>query len=325
MERVFGEMSSGFQPAGPLAILFFVLAVLFVILFFAGVQMYRRRGALMRRRRFSLKAFSDRIRELNLPKKELFLLESMSVFLTRPPENRHLLVTRQETFDECARKLIQIHPEYETELMTLRVRLGFRDHPLGGVIHTTAEIPIGTILEDETGKKMFEVLEIGSGGIVARDLQTGAGEGAALSLRFHREEGRYDFHSALLHKKDENVLLRHALRVSHVEGRGYHRVPISLPVKIDRIQGRSVDLSGGGGCIRVPAAYCGDFVSGLEYPLQIEVEEGNRIELKVRITGSEQPDLLHFTISSIREGMRDRLIHRLNSEARRIGEIHTAT
>lgn len=318
IDQMFREMSGGFAPASLPEIILFAALILLLVLAAVIPYFYFQKKSRQNRRLLADSSFSRHVREQNLLPAESNLLKALAVRLPSPEISKHLLLQRREIFEHCAELLEQEKPGYRMELLALRIRLGFAGHPLGGILRTTADLPIGVCLESEGGIPLFRIVEIRPALLMADLLLPALRSGRTMNVIVRRPEGKYLFQTSLLRRyAGELVGLSHSPFVHRIQVRRHYRYPVALPVRLGSVESHSVNISGGGACLRLPDRLRARMHAGKIYPLHLELPGARSIEGRARIVRDDESEFVHIHFADLREGTRDRLIHHLRDEERK--------
>ncbi len=311
MDGFFQNLSSGsFHPASPWEILGFLGLITVAAVFFALYSRRARNRLERNRRRRSNKAYQGGLGLLQPSPTDARLLELLADRLGRPEEEKHLLLSKREVFDQAEADLLETFPDKARDLMALRVRLGYGARTDGRTLRNSADIPPATKLTDAQGNLLFRVLSVHPGFLLAENASERdqiAGKG--LELYISRPDGKYLFRSAVLKSQEDRSALQHDAELKRIQARDYFRRDIALPVRINTLASRTYNLSGGGACVeRPPGDYSLDDVLGLL--LELEPAEAG-IPIQARVAHADDPGRLHLEFLRIREGDRDRIIRAL--------------
>ncbi len=243
----------------------------------------------------------------------------ISEYLERD-EPHYLLMTSQQVFAACVRKMRKIEDVSESTFDALRIKLRFTPMESKEVPASSAEIPKGSNLVislADKNKIKGEVSAQEPRHLVATIDQENdmPPTGTQLTVYFHNDSGIFSFQSEIDRRSDRNVFIKHTDVIKTHQRRQFSRrnVPISIMIKSlnseqEYFPSKLIDLSGGGASTQNP-----DKRFKAHQPLLVYfafAEEKFAVTARVvRVSGNGT--VLHVQFDSINEETRDRLISAL--------------
>jgi hypothetical protein len=229
------------------------------------------------------------------------------------------ILTDSVFFKGCARKLFNQSGEPVVsmeEVNRLRFALGFAPEIEGRQLYNTAEIdPNREMNINPKGFSPFPaVLKTNTPyGFTVKRIEGDflPGKNTAVTVKFARDEGVYNFDTKILSVEDGVLLLEHREIKGYAQNRKYFRKELDIQVNI-RLAGSSepytttrlIDLSGGGCSIENP---------GNRYRVRDDIEIKLQAEEPIVVSGevirtSEEGKYLHLSFHVVKDRVRDRII-----------------
>ncbi|MCR9144940.1 MAG: PilZ domain-containing protein [bacterium] len=325
------HISTGFVPPSPLE-LALQLTALFVVVF-GYAYLYRRIQAGRRRERVALSEsrFIEGCHELRLPPGDRQLLRRLAAYLPRPDEELHTLLRDREIFQAALDALLQTeYREHETPgaarpFAALGVRLGFRAQSSGRIVRSTADLPVDTLLHSTEGEPLFRVREVHPAHLdveIINDLPADWKRKRDLELSFRRREGFYMFEASLIATEDaagsagtQAVLSHNRGRILRRQNRKHFRRELRLPARLGKLEGHTINLSGGGALLEFNDARKIEARPGDALDLSLELDARYTLRSTARIIALHvEQSQIQVEFARIRDADRDRLIKYLFGE-----------
>jgi c-di-GMP-binding flagellar brake protein YcgR len=256
LNLILTEMAAGLARS-PLEIAIFAVLVLSIVV--AVVVLYRRQ---MRKEREealgrSQRLFGQQVRKRRLSYAEVSILESLATYL-QDPAQKHLLVENQNTFNTCARKLLDAGHASATEIAALRLKLGFRSRSPEQVFQSSAQLhedmPVVVVQREKQGcRGKIDAVEPQLLGIEMGDGCAPFKRGHPVRVYFQTPAGRFAFSTKVRRVGKGRVELTHSESIKRLQRRQFYRKKLMLPVYVRHagVQERAmltslIDLGGGG-------------------------------------------------------------------------------
>lgn len=191
------------------------------------------------------------------------LIKRMAAFLPFPKQ-KHRIMVNSQIFDTCARQLAAKKQVDESDLRSLRKKLGFLTSAEGILPVSSLDLPVDLpVLLVQKGKPSFHGSVVSntetSLGIMANDDSASPLIKAPINVYFQNRAGFFTFVTQVTGRDDLVILLNHSERIKRYQRHRYSRKRMQLPVFVRPSHSSSrafksnfVDLSDGGASLRNP-------------------------------------------------------------------------
>ena len=312
------DVSGGFSSSA-FEMLLVVLGLLAFVLVILGIFLVQNRKMRERLRLQSARGWQRAVARLRLSPAELALAGRLARLVGDPDTRRHLVLTNQATYNQCATRLLGAGGVTEQELAALRVRLGFSQASTEKRVTTTAILPVGLrlyVVQRETKKFYGTILENKEDGLMIRVDDTAViapGPGTELRCYFNVKNGTFHFGTSVKGLDGQVLRIAHSETISRTQRRGYYRARTDLPAFVSvagsaeqPTPSRLLDISGGGAAAENPGLR---FNRGDDVQIIFRTEDDAEYKLIGEVRRlSRGGQVMHMVFGPLGDTTRDRLI-----------------
>ena len=324
VDTLMRHIGTGMKPGSLLEVGLFLAGLVLLYLIY---RLYDRRTTRLWLNSRSVRAdrkFSENARLLGLLPSDQDLLLALASFLPEPEQQKHLLLSDPVLFDTARRDYLDEHPGHTERLLALRVKLNHPSKHSGRALHSTTEIPPGTLLfpgsdtfaggAGEERPPRYRVREIRPDALLVECLQGRPSGGQRELLEIQRPDGHYTFNGHILDRDDETARLQHSYHLQRRQNRRFVRRDVSLEARLDRHPARIVNLSGGGARLHAGSRVLEDYAQDEIVVLRFVLDESPGsarpgIDARARIVEVDpEAGKMRLAFTRIRESDRDRIV-----------------
>jgi len=265
--------------------------------------------------------------KIDLSDEETALLGRLALYLDRG-ESGHSLLINRHLFDAATRKMRQSEEVPETQLGTLRSKIGFQARQPQEVPASSTVLPEGSpvLLVAGNGTRLRGTLvaQRSSALLVTLDSTSPVpARDVPFTFYFHNAAGIFSFPTRIIDVMEDTVHLEHSAEITYKQRRKYHRRREYLPVFIRPALHAAVaqasfilDLGGGGASLQNPRGLLkeGDL---LELSFSPEMGKFTIVARVLRVSKSAR--VLHVKFDFLSENERNRIMGFLFAQSRRRG------
>ncbi|MBN1525422.1 MAG: PilZ domain-containing protein [Spirochaetales bacterium] len=314
MDKFFEDLSKGFEKSPfeiALAIILFtgmiVVPVILTIIF--SIRSWHK----------AVKAARSRLETIaeqkQLTVEERQILTKLTKYFSRNKRYLAQIATEPASFNAASRRFLKKKPAQDDSIARIRLKLGIAAKTSGQIIHSTAEIIIGTpVLVHGTGIKTEKgnVAAVDPKGIVIK-IKPVFAENSPIMVEVRTRQGCFIISTRVMKTQGSAILAAHTEKVEHLQKRKFYRRKVKIPLTAQVIGrddepegGYITDISAGGARIYVPGL---PFQKGAPLQLSFSPDKRNPIKLKARTLREHERDhTISIEFLDISKAAQDRIM-----------------